>query len=84
MKLALLSSLFLIFSCGNSETVIIDKQEYYKLKGIKPSEYPKQITIDDMTWEISLGSDGHEYCHNGEGNANVCFHYVDCKFCTKK
>ena len=83
-KLALISSLFLLFSCGDDETVTIDKQEYNRLKGIKPSEYPKEVTIDEMTWDLTLGSDGHDYCSNGGGNAYVCFHYVDCKLCAKR
>jgi hypothetical protein len=83
-KVVLISSLFLFFSCGNEETVTIDKQEYNKLKGIKPSEYPKKITIDGRDWDITLGSDGHEYCDNNRGKAYVCFHYVDCKLCAKR
>ena len=69
---------FLIFSCGESEKVEITKEEYNKLKG---SEYPKKVTIDDEDWEITLGSDGHEYCDNNGISWYICFHYPECKKC---
>ena len=88
-KLTLTSSLFLLFSCGNNDTVTIDKQEYNRLKGVKSSEYPKDFKIitsmNCFTSGVVLGSDGHEYlitdkCSNGQ---NVD-HYVDCKLCAKR
>jgi hypothetical protein len=83
-NILLISSLFLLFSCGNdTERVLLTRKEYNRLKGVKP-EYPKEVTIDEMTWEITLGSDGHEYCYNSGGNAYVCFHYVDCKLCATR
>jgi hypothetical protein len=84
-KLTLILGLFLLFSCGNdTERVLLTRKEYNRLKGIKPSEYPKEVTIDEMTWDITLGSDGHEYCDNGGGNYYICFHYVDCKLCATR
>ena len=83
-KLMLVVILFLLFSCGDSEKIEIDRAEYDKLKGVKKSEYPKELKIDSWDYEIVLGSDNHEYAKNNGGNAYMCFHYIDCKLCAKR
>lgn len=90
-KLVFLFSSFLVFSCGNSETLTISKEEYNKLKGVKQSEYPKYFKLNDSGLSITnsdgivLGSDGHEYLVISWGrNTMDVEHYVDCKFCAKR
>lgn len=78
----ILSTIIFLFGC-NDEHVVISKQEYNQLKGIKSPTYPKTVRIDDNDWSITLGSDGHEYCHNFRNNGYVCFHYIDCIKCKK-
>ena len=81
-KISLILVSVLLFSCGNSEEVSISKEEYNRLKDIKPLEYPKEIIIDEDTWDITLSSDGHEYCSkNRRSSSYVCFHYIECKKC---
>lgn len=82
MKLFIALLLMIILSCSNNDNVTITKKEYNQLKGIS-TEYPKHITIDDFTWEITKGSDGHEYCDNNQGNGYICFHYPGCIKCKK-
>jgi len=83
MKQIIITLSLFLFSC-NTDSVTISKDEYKQLTGdtIK-FEYPKHVTIDDMDWEITLGSDGHEYYDNDAGNAYNCFHSPDCKYCKK-
>ena len=86
-KLITILSVLFLFSCN--ESVTISKEEYDKLKGdtIKP-EYPKLVRITeyerDIKYEISLGSDGHEYMSNCIScNWKVLIHHPDCKKCKK-
>jgi len=88
-KLISIFGIILLFSCGNSETIEINKAEYNKLKGII-SDYPKPFVLYDGDLEIFengiiLGSDSHEYLVTGNGtNSKSTEHYIDCKFCTKR
>ena len=81
---------FLLFSCGNSDKIEINKAGYDKIKGAK-SEYPKIITFDiedyekEKYFEVYLGSDGHEYQSHKESHLlSQWIHYIDCKFCAKR
>lgn len=81
MKKLLILLLPFIIGCGDSEKVILTKDEYNKLKGIKTPEYPKEIRADGLTWEILIGEDGHTYCNNNLGDAYCLFHYPECQKC---
>lgn len=81
----------IIASCESSDSVVISKEEYKRLKGdtIKP-KYPKpfeMITYDLGGFEIGivLGSDKHEYLVNDfESSSATTEHYVDCELCAAR
>lgn len=84
-KLIFLFSSFLVFSCGNSETVTVSREEYNKLKNIPP---PREVIINEEYYEIKVASDGHEYYSQivdkgGYVVGYIWLHYIDCKFCAK-
>ena len=81
--------LFLACSNDSKDTYIsISKSDYKKLIGdtIKP-KYPKIINIDHKnssyykSFEVYLGSDGHEYTPQYRGD---WVHYGGCEFCKQK
>lgn len=77
-----------IFSSCTTDTVTLPKDEYYRLKGVKKSEYPKPYTIygdyhTEAKWQIVLGQDGHEYLENNRYHSYVLIHFPSCKKCTK-
>lgn len=79
----------ILFSCVDNNEVVISKQEYNRLKGIKKSEYPKQFHFEDelaegWEWKIILGEDNHEYIRNEGGNGFILIHYPDCNKCLKR
>lgn len=83
---SILGFCFIIFLIGcGSDKVTISKEEYKKLKGdtIKP-EYPKSVIIDGHTWEVTLGSDGHEYVDNNAHQEYICMHWIECKKCRSR
>jgi len=81
-KLIFLFSSFLVFSCGNSETVTVSKEEYNRLKNIPP---PKIITFSEgqKNKEVVVASDGHEYYQQQVEYYIIYLHYIDCKLCAK-
>jgi hypothetical protein len=84
MKKLLVLLIPFIIGCGDSERVILTKDEYNKLIGIKTPEYPKKIHIDNRNnfrWRILIGADGHTYCENDSYDGYCMFHYPDCKKC---
>jgi hypothetical protein len=61
-KLLTIILLFTImFSCSN-DNITISKEEYGKLKGdtIRAAD-SKTFKVDEEKYNVSLGSDGHEY-----------------------
>lgn len=88
MKKLLVFICLVVLSSCTTDTVTLPKDEYYQLKGIKQSEYPKPYKIYgdfhiDAEWQIVLGQDGHEYLENDGGNGYVLIHFPSCKKCTK-
>jgi hypothetical protein len=85
-KLAVLVSLFLFFSCGNSESIKISKQEYNELKNLPPERV--LILGKQVGCKIITASDNHEYYSQEVGMAgyatgDIYLHYINCEFCAK-
>ena len=84
MKKLLVLLIPFMIGCGDSEKVILSKDEYNKLKGIETPEYPKTINIDNHNrfhWVIFVSEDGHTYCSNNQGDDFCLFHYPECQKC---
>ena len=86
-KIISIIGLFLLFSCVNSETVEISKEEYNKLKNLPPERILTVGTQQGCT--IVVASDKHEYYAqevgmSGYATGAIYLHYVDCKFCAKR
>jgi hypothetical protein len=81
-KLLVFICLLSLASC-NSDTVVMSKDEYNRLKNINP-EYPKLYTIygdyHNYDWRVVLGQDGHEYLEN-DGGHYVFIHFPSCVKC---
>lgn len=80
-KIFLILTAFLAFSCGNSEQVVISKEEYNVLKGIKNDSV---LYIDGVKFKITKGSDGHDYYTHYWSHGATVEHLIDCRFCTKR
>ena len=86
-KLTTILLLFTLLSCGD-DTVTLSKDEYNRLKGIKPKT-KRTITFlegsqaNDCDWEITESSDGHDYLENNDGPGYIIMHYVECSKCKK-
>lgn len=86
-----ISTIF-IFGCNSSEEkVVIPLSEYRSLKGdtLNKPEYPKVFTVNNVTYNVYLGSDGHEYYEmylgvGGNRGTERHFHYPNCKLCHEK
>lgn len=78
-----------MISCSDNN-ISISKEEYRKLKSdTTRSVYPKTFKVDEAEYNISLGSDGHEYysmyiATGGYSGHERHFHYPDCVKCIKK
>ena len=86
-KVISILGLFLIFSCGNEDTIEINKAEYNKLKNLPPERILTVGTQQGCT--IVVASDKHEYYAqevgmSGYATGAIYLHYVDCKFCEKR
>ena len=86
-KLTTILLLFTLLSCGD-DTVTLSKDEYNRLKGIKPKTkrtitFPDGSQANDCDWEITESSDGHDYLENNAGNGYIIMHYVECNKCKK-
>ena len=84
MKRLILLAL-LITSCSTDD-VTITKEEYNRLKGIKPPvirnvTFPKDASASMLDWKIITGSDGHDYLENNGNSGFIMMHYVECKKC---
>lgn len=71
-----------VISCKDDSKVEISTEEYNKLKGVEKQFF----TVNDKTYEIYTGSDGHQYysmdiCERGYHAETQYFHYPDCKKC---
>lgn len=72
----------LVISCEDNSKVEISTEEYNKLKDINKQFF----TVNDESYEIFNGSDGHQYygvliATGNYSNTTHYFHYVDCKKC---
>lgn len=75
----------LITSCSTDE-VTISKEEYDRLRGVKPDvirtiTFPKETDASRYKWKIITGSDGHDYLENNDYEAYIMMHYIECKKC---
>ena len=83
-KIAIILTALLLNSCGDNK-VVLTKEQYKKLTGdtVKP-EYPKYFEVNNIKYEIYLGSNNHEFykvpTYYYDDNY---FHYPDCKKCKK-
>ena len=86
-KLVLIVIPFLIFSCGNSDSILISREEYNKVKGI---EEPKTFTVPDVTTGVfqTIVIDSCEYLFlvdgGGYNGGQTITHKGNCKFCEKR
>jgi hypothetical protein len=84
-KILLISSLFLLFSCGNNDTVTIDKQEYNKLKGVKQNVIGKfpYGEMDDLS-VVEIDSCEYIVCNAFRRKDITITHKGNCKLCAKR
>lgn len=81
--LGVLSCCFL-FSCGDSNTVEISKEEYAELRGESPYIYSAKLGGFDVDFKI-VEIDSCEYLYAWESNnSTVLTHKGNCKFCAKR
>jgi hypothetical protein len=86
-KLTTILLLFTLLSCGD-DTVTLSKDEYNRLKGIKPKTkktitFPEGSRANNCDWEIIEASDGHDYLENNSYHGYIIMHYVECNKCKK-
>ncbi len=74
-KLALISSLFLLFSCGNNDTVTIDKQNVI-------GKFPYG-EIDDLS-VVEIDSCEYIVCNSIRNKDIAITHRGNCKLCAKR
>jgi hypothetical protein len=93
MKYILLALITIsLFSCEDSNRVVISQEEYDRLKGIPQSEYPKPFHFmkgsnaedNRPDWQIILGEDDHEYIENNGYDSYIMFHSPECKLCRNR
>ena len=82
-----------LISCGSNDTVILTREEYQLLKNdtVHLYKYPKIIQVPSTdsynakSFEVWLGSDGHEYQRHEESHVDKQWvHYAGCELCKSR